>query len=157
MKILVINAGSSSLKYQVVDMEMGKVLTKGLCERIGIDGRHTNKTDGNKFVEEVVMKNHNDAMEVVINCLLSDKVPAISSLSDIDAVGHRVLHAGEHYNDSVVITPEVMKVLESLIPLGPLHQPANISGIKACEELLPNVPQVAVFDTTFHASMPDYA
>ena len=115
------------------------------------------KTDGNKFVEEVVMKNHNDAMEVVINCLLSDKVPAISSLSDIDAVGHRVLHAGEHYNDSVVITPEVMKVLESLIPLGPLHQPANISGIKACEELLPNVPQVAVFDTTFHASMPDYA
>lgn len=157
MKILVINAGSSSLKYQVVDMEMGKVLTKGLCERIGIDGRHTNKTDGNKFVEEVVMKNHNDAMEVVINCLLSDKVPAISSLRDIDAVGHRVLHAGEHYNDSVVITPEVMKVLESLIPLGPLHQPANISGIKACEELLPNVPQVAVFDTTFHASMPDYA
>lgn len=157
MKILVINAGSSSLKYQVVDMEIGKVLTKGLCERIGIDGRHTNKTDGNKFVEEVVMKNHNDAMEVVINCLLSDKVPAISSLSDIDAVGHRVLHAGEHYNDSVVITPEVMKVLESLIPLGPLHQPANISGIKACEELLPNVPQVAVFDTTFHASMPDYA
>ena len=157
MKILIINAGSSSLKYQVDDVEMGKVLTKGLCERIGIDGRHTNKTDGNKFVEEVVMKNHNDAMEVVINCLLSDKVPAISSLSDIDAVGHRVLHAGEHYNDSVVITPEVMKVLESLIPLGPLHQPANISGIKACEELLPNVPQVAVFDTTFHASMPDYA
>lgn len=157
MKILVINAGSSSLKYQVVDMESDKVLTKGLCERIGIDGRHTNKTNGNKYVEEVSMKNHSEALKVVIDCLVSDKVPSISSLKDIDAVGHRVLHAGEHFNDSMLITPEVMEVIESLIPLGPLHQPANISGIKACEELLPGVPQVAVFDTTFHATMPDYA
>ena len=157
MKILVINAGSSSLKYQVVDMETEKVITKGLCERIGIDGRHTNKTDGNKYVEEVKMSNHSDALKVVVDCLVSDKVPGITSLKDINAVGHRVLHAGETYNDSVLITPEVMKVLESLIPLGPLHQPANISGIKACEELLPGVPQVAVFDTTFHSTMPDYA
>ncbi len=157
MKILVINAGSSSVKYQVIDSESGKVITKGLCERIGIDGRHTNKTSGEKYVEEVSMKNHSEALKVVINCLLSDKVPAISSLSDINAVGHRVLHAGEVYKDSVVITEEVMKVLESLIPLGPLHQPANISGIRACEELLPGVPQVAVFDTTFHSTMPDYA
>ncbi len=157
MKVLVINAGSSSLKYQVIDMENEKVITKGLCERIGIDGRHTNKTSGGKYVEEVTMKNHSDALKVVVDCLLSDKVPAITGLSDIGAIGHRVLHAGEKFKDSVVITPEVLKDLEDLIPLGPLHQPANISGIKACEELLPGVPQVAVFDTTFHATMPDYA
>ena len=157
MKVLVINAGSSSLKYQVMDMDNEKVITKGLCERIGIDGRHTNKTDGNKYVEEVTMKNHSDALKVVMKCIESEKVPAISALSEIDAVGHRVLHAGEVYNDSVLINAEVMEVLESLIPLGPLHQPANISGIKACEELLPGVPQVAVFDTTFHSTMPAYA
>ncbi len=157
MKVLVINAGSSSLKYQVIDMENEKVITKGLCERIGIDGRHTNKTNGGKYVEEVTMKNHSDALKVVVDCLMSDKVPQISSLSDIGAIGHRVLHAGEKFKDSVVITPEVLKDLEELIPLGPLHQPANISGIKACEELIPGVPQVAVFDTTFHSTMPDYA
>lgn len=157
MKILVINAGSSSLKYQVIDTAENKVITKGLCERIGIDGRHTNKTNGGKFVEEVEMKNHSEALKVVINCLVSDKVPGISSLEDIEAVGHRVLHAGEVYSDSVLITDEVMVELEKLIPLGPLHQPANIAGIKACEELIPGVPQVAVFDTTFHATMPDYA
>ena len=157
MKILVINAGSSSLKYQVIDMENEKVITKGLCERIGIDGRHTNKTNGGKFVEEVTMKNHSDALKVVIDCLESDTVPTISSLNEIGAIGHRVLHAGEKFKDSVVITPEILKDLEELIPLGPLHQPANISGIKACEELLPGVPQVAVFDTTFHSTMPDYA
>ncbi len=157
MKILVINAGSSSLKYQVVDTAKNEVLTKGLCERIGIDGRHTNKTSGKKYVEEVTMKNHSEALKVVIDCLVSDIVPTIGSLKDIEAVGHRVLHAGEEFNDSVLINDEVMKVLESLIPLGPLHQPANIAGIKACEELLPGVPQVAVFDTTFHSTMPDYA
>ena len=157
MKILVINAGSSSLKYQVIDSENEKVITKGLCERIGIDGKHINKTDGKKFEEEVKMANHGDALKVVIDCLLSDKVPAISSLSDIDAVGHRVVHAGEEFTDSVLITDEVMKKLEDLIPLGPLHQPANISGIRACQQLLPNIPQVAVFDTTFHSTMPDYA
>ena len=157
MKILVINAGSSSLKYQVIDTAENQVITKGLCERIGIDGRHTNKTNGGKFVEEVEMKNHSEALKVVINCLISDKVPAINSLEDIEAVGHRVLHAGEVYNDSVLITDEVMVELEKLIPLGPLHQPANIAGIKACEELIPGVPQVAVFDTTFHSTMPDYA
>ena len=157
MKILVINAGSSSLKYQVVETNSNEVITKGLCERIGIDGRHTNKTNGSKDVQEVEMKNHSEALRVVINYIVSDKVEGISSLSDIEAVGHRVLHAGEYYNDSVLITPEVMEKLEELIPLGPLHQPANISGIKACEELLPGVPQVAVFDTTFHATMPAYA
>lgn len=157
MKILVINAGSSSLKYQVIDTANNKVITKGLCERIGIDGRHTNKTNGGKYVENVEMKNHSEALKVVIDCLISDKVPEITSLKDIEAVGHRVLHAGEVFNDSVLITDEVMVELEKLIPLGPLHQPANIAGIKACEELIPGVPQVAVFDTTFHSTMPDYA
>ncbi len=157
MKILVINAGSSSLKYQVIDTAENQVITKGLCERIGIDGRHTNKTNGGKFVENVEMKNHSQALKVVIDCLVSDKVPGIASLEDIDAVGHRVLHAGEVFNDSVLITDEVMVELEKLVPLGPLHQPANIAGIKACEELIPGVPQVAVFDTTFHSTMPDYA
>lgn len=157
MKILVINSGSSSVKYQVVDSITKVVITKGLCERIGIDGRHTNKTDGKKTVEEVTMKNHGEALKTVIDFILSDKVPQISSLKEIEAVGHRVLHAGEIYNDSVLITPSVMKTIESLVPLGPLHQPANIAGIRACEELLPGVPQVAVFDTSFHSTMPDYA
>ena len=157
MKVLVVNAGSSSLKYQVMDMDTEEIITKGLCERIGIDGRHTNKTDGNKYTEEVEMMNHTQALKVVVDCLLSDKVPAISSLAEIGAVGHRVLHGGELFNDSAVITDEVLAQLEELIPLGPLHQPANIAGVKACAELLPGVPQVAVFDTTFHATMPDYA
>ena len=157
MKVLVINAGSSSLKYQLMDSESEKVITKGLCERIGIDGRHTNKTDGKKYVEEVAMPNHVEALKVVIDCLLSEKVPAINSLKDIDAVGHRVVHGGELFNDSALINEENFAKIESLIPLGPLHQPANISGIKGCQELLPGVPQVAVFDTTFHSTMPDYA
>lgn len=157
MKILVINAGSSSLKYQVIDTNENKVLTKGLCERIGIDGRHTNKTNGGKFVEEVAMPNHSAALKVVVDCLLSDNVPTIAALSDIDAIGHRVLHAGEKFKDSVLITDEILADLEELIPLGPLHQPSNIAGIKACQELIPGVPQVAVFDTTFHSTMPDYA
>ena len=157
MKVLVINAGSSSLKYQLMDMESEKVITKGLCERIGIDGRHTNKTNGNKYVEEVAMPNHTEALRVVMDCLASDKVPEIESLKDIDAVGHRVLHAGEMFDDSILINEENLEKIESLIPLGPLHQPANIAGVKACQELLPGVPQVAVFDTTFHATMPDYA
>ena len=157
MKVLVINAGSSSLKYQLMDMDSERVITKGLCERIGIDGRHTNKTNGNKYVEEVAMPNHTEALKVVFDCLLSDKVPEITSLKDIDAVGHRVLHGGEIFKDSALITEESLKEIEALVPLGPLHQPANIAGIKGCEELLPGVPQVAVFDTTFHATMPDYA
>lgn len=157
MKVLVINAGSSSLKYQVLDTVTDKVITKGLCERIGIDGRHTNKTNGNKYVEEVEMKNHSQALKVVFDCLISENVPEISSLDEINAIGHRVLHGGEIFKDSALITDEVMEKLEELIPLGPLHQPANIAGIKACAELLPGLPQVAVFDTTFHSTMPDYA
>ena len=157
MKVLVINAGSSSLKYQLMDTNGDKVITKGLCERIGIDGRHTNKTNGKKYVEEVSMPNHTEALRVVFDCLLSDMVEEVKSLKDIDAVGHRVLHAGELFNDSILINEENLKQIESLIPLGPLHQPANIAGIKGCQELLPGIPQVAVFDTTFHSTMPDYA
>jgi len=157
MKILVINAGSSSLKYQVIDTAEEKVITTGLCERMGIAGRHTNKTNAKKDVQEVTMSNHSEALKVVMDYIVSDKVDGISSLSDIEAVGHRVLHAGEYFNDSVLITDEVMEKLVELIPLGPLHQPANISGINACKELLPGVPQVAVFDTTFHSTMPAYA
>lgn len=157
MKILVINAGSSSLKYQIIDTTSNKVITKGLCERIGIDGRHENKTNGVKTKQEVTMNNHSDALKVVLDYIVSDKVPEIKALSDIEAVGHRVVHGGEIFTDSVLITEDVMKQIESLIPLGPLHQPANIAGIRACEEILPGVPQVAVFDTTFHATMPDYA
>ena len=157
MKILVINAGSSSLKYQVIDTATGSVITKGLCERIGIDGRHENKTNGVKSTEEVTMKNHGDALKVVTEFIVSDKVAEINSLSDIEAIGHRVVHGGEIYKDSVVITDEVIKELEKLIPFAPLHEPANISGIKACAELMPGVPQVAVFDTTFHSTMPAHA
>ena len=157
MKVLVINAGSSSLKYQVMDMDADKVITKGLCERIGIDGRHTNKTNGNKDVQEVSMPNHTEALKVVLDYIVSDKVGAIESLDEIDAVGHRVLHGGETFKESVIITDDVLVELEKLIPLGPLHQPANIAGIKAVKEILPEVPQVAVFDTTFHSTMPDYA
>jgi len=157
MKILVINAGSSSLKYQVIDMKNDEVITKGLCERIGIDGVHTNKTNGEKYVEEVPMPNHTQALKVVFEYLDSGKVPGIKSLKDINAIGHRVLHGGELFDDSALINDETLAKIESLVPLGPLHQPANIAGIKGCEELLPGVPQVAVFDTTFHATMPDYA
>ncbi|MBQ8451383.1 MAG: acetate kinase [Clostridia bacterium] len=157
MKILVINAGSSSLKYQVINTATNEVLTKGLCERIGIDGWHTNKTNGKKFFEEVEMKNHSDALKVVLNCIESETVPTINSLKEIEAVGHRVLHGGEYFADSALIDEEVMKKIEDLVPLGPLHQPGNIAGIRACQEILKGVPQVAVFDTTFHATMPDYA
>ena len=156
MKVLVINAGSSSLKYQIIDMENKDVITKGLCERIGIDGVHTNKTNGKKLVEEVAMPNHTEALKVVFKCIESEHVPGIE-LKEIEAVGHRVLHGGEKFTDSVLITDSVIADLEELIPLGPLHQPANISGVKACAELLPGIPQVAVFDTTFHTTMPDYA
>lgn len=157
MKILVINAGSSSLKYQVIDMENEQVITKGVCERIGIDGRHRNTTNGVKSIEDVQMKDHIEALHVVLNYIESDKVPGIGSLKEIDAVGHRVLHGGEKFTDSALINEDVLKDIEELIPLGPLHQAANLSGIKACEQLLPGIPQVAVFDTTFHSTMPDYA
>ena len=157
MKVLVLNAGSSTVKYQIIDMDNEKVLAKGLCERIGIDGRHTHKVNGESIKAEKKMDNHLEAIKEVLKIVVDEKVGVVKDLSEIGAVGHRVLHGGEIYKESVLINEEVMANLRTLIPLGPLHQPANIQGIEACQELMPGVPQVAVFDTSFHATMPDYA
>ena len=158
MKILVINAGSSSLKYQLFDMEKETVLAKGNCQRIGIKGSFiTHKYGSNSTKIEIELKNHDEAMQKVLSLLTSGEFGVIKSLNEISAVGHRVLHGGEIYKDSVLVTDEVMKNLELLKPLGPLHMPANISGIVACQKILPSAPQVAVFDTAFHANMPKEA
>ena len=157
MKILVINAGSSSLKYQLIDEQTEEVLAKGLCERIGIDGVHTYKAHGEKYVTKNAMPSHTEALNEVLNTLVDKKIGVIAEFSEIGAIGHRVLHAGEVFSGSVKVTPETYAQMEELIPLGPLHQPANLMGIKACEGVLPNVPQVAVFDTAFHTTIPAYA
>ncbi len=158
MKILVINAGSSSLKYQLFDMAEEKLLAKGNCEKIGLEGSLISlKAHGEQKIFDVVLKNHEDAMENVLKILLDKENNILSSLAEIGAVGHRVLHGGEIYTKSVLVDDEVMKNLEELKPLGPLHMPANMFGIKACQEAMPGVPQVAVFDTEFHSTMPDYA
>ena len=159
MNILVINAGSSSLKYQLMDPETQVVLAKGLCERIGIDGRLTHKvpaTDG-KFEFEIAMPTHAEAIQAVIDALLSAEHGVIKSMSEIDAVGHRVVHGGEAFAGSVKIDDAVMAAIEECIPLAPLHNPANITGIKACQKVMPGVPMVAVFDTAFHQTMPEKA
>jgi len=155
MKVLVINAGSSSLKYQLLDMKNEKLIAKGNCEKIGLSGSFVSlKANGQEKIVNGKLNNHEEAMEVVLKLLTDKENNVISSLSEIEAVGHRVLHGGEIYTDSVVVTEKVMEDLEKLRPLGPLHMPANISGIKACQEVMPNVPQVAVFDTAFHSKMP---
>ncbi len=155
MKILVINAGSSSLKYQLIDMETEKVMAKGLCERIGIEGSKLNHTPdgGEKNVIEKDMKDHSDAIKMVIEALTDANYGVISDMSEISAVGHRVVHGGETFSGSVVINDEVKKALEACIPLAPLHNPANLIGIAACEEAMPGVPQIGVFDTAFHQTM----
>ena len=156
MKVLVINAGSSSLKYQLLDPSTEEVLAQGLCERIGIDGRLTHKipATGAKHEFEIPMPTHAEAIQAVIDALLSKEHGVISSMQEIDAVGHRVVHGGEAFNQSVLITDEVMKAIEECIPLAPLHNPANLTGIRACEKVMPGVPMVAVFDTAFHQTMP---
>ena len=159
MNILVINAGSSSLKYQLMDPDTQVVLAKGLCERIGIDGRLTHKvpaTDG-KYVFEIAMPTHAEAIQAVIDALLSAEHGVIKSMDEIDAVGHRVVHGGEAFAGSVKIDDAVMAAIEECIPLAPLHNPANITGIKACQKVMPGVPMVAVFDTAFHQTMPEKA
>ena len=155
MKILVINAGSSSLKYQLIDMDTEKVLAKGLCERIGIDGSKLNHTPdgGEKQVIEKNMKDHSDAIKMVLDALTDANYGVISDMSEISAVGHRVVHGGEVFSGSVVINADVKKALEDCVPLAPLHNPANLIGILACEEALPGVPQIGVFDTAFHQTM----
>jgi len=159
MKILVINCGSSSLKYQLIDMATESSLSTGLVERIGIEGsKLTQKVEGrDKFVLTTSMKDHKDAIAHVIETLLDDVQGVIKSSDEIEAVGHRVVHGGEKYSTSVIITDEVMKDLEEFSVLAPLHNPPNIIGINACMELMPNTTMVAVFDTAFHQTMPEKA
>ena len=156
MNILVINAGSSSLKYQLLNPDTQEVLAKGLCERIGIDGKFTYKPAGKDPIKDadVAMPTHSEAIQTVLHALVDEKNGVISSMKEIDAVGHRVVHGGEKFAQSVLITDEVMAAIEECNPLAPLHNPANIIGIKACQELMPGTPMVAVFDTAFHQTMP---
>ena len=160
MNVLVINAGSSSLKYQLFDMETESVAAKGICERIGIDGRlkHTALIDGKKeYNAEISMPTHSEAINAVIEKLTSEDYGVIGSLSEIGAVGHRVVHGGEKFSESVLIDDTVIAAITECIPLGPLHNPANLMGIKACQKVMPTVPQIAVFDTAFHQTMPKHA
>ena len=158
MKILVVNAGSSSLKYQLIEMNDESVLAKGVCERIGIEGsvlKH--EYDGKKVEINGAMPTHSEAIKMVLNALVDPNHGVIKDMSEIAAVGHRVLHGGEIFKESAKITDKTLADIESIVDLGPLHMPANIMGIKACMEVMPAAPQVAVFDTTFHSTMPDYA
>ena len=159
MKVLVLNCGSSSLKYQLFNMADETVLAKGLVERIGIDGsvlKHQ-PGDSEKVEIAVAIPNHSVAIKMVLEALTDTKHGVITSMKEIAAVGHRVVHGGEKFADSVLITPKVMKALEDCIEMAPLHNPPNIMGINACEELMPGVPQVGVFDTAFHQTMPPHA
>jgi len=158
MKILVINAGSSSLKYQLIDMETEKPIAKGGCERIGLDGSFlVHKSHGKEVKIERAMPTHKEAIALVLDALVDKDYGAISSMKEIDAVGHRVVHNGGAFDKSVVINDETMKVMEDCIELAPLHQPANITGIRACQAIMPDVPMVAAFDIAFHATMPEKA
>lgn len=158
MNVLVINCGSSSLKYQLISSDTEEVLAKGLCERIGIDGAITHQpAGGEKVTTQVAMPDHTAAVKLVIEKLTDAEVGVVKSLDEIDAIGHRIVHGGEKFNSSVVITDEVIKAIEECNDLAPLHNPANLIGINSCKEIMPNVPMVAVFDTAFHQTMPKKA
>ena len=158
MNILVINCGSSSLKYQLINSETEDVLAKGLCERIGIDGILTYQpADGEKEKSEKAMPTHTEAIKFVLEALTNEKTGVIKSLSEVGAVGHRIVHGGEKFTASTVLTAETIKAIEECSDLAPLHNPANLIGVRACQELMPNVPMVAVFDTAFHQTMPEKA
>lgn len=159
MKILVLNCGSSSLKYQLINTEDESLLAKGLVERIGIEGSVlTHKPVGKEpLVIEEPMKDHEIAVKLVLNALVDEKSGVIKDASEIAAVGHRVLHAGKYYKDSIIVNEDVKKVVRDCFDLGPLHNPANLIGIEACEAAMPGVPNVAVFDTAFHGTMPPKA
>ena len=158
MNVLVINCGSSSLKFQLINAETEKVLAKGLCERIGIDGRLTYQpAGGEKEKSDLAMPTHTEAIQFVIDALTNDKTGVVKSLDEIGAVGHRLVHGGEKFASSVVITDEVKKAVEECNDLAPLHNPANLIGVAACEKLMPGTPMVAVFDTAFHQTMPEKA
>lgn len=158
MNVLVINCGSSSLKFQLINSESEAVLAKGLCERIGIDGRLTYQpAGGEKNVSEKAMPTHTEAIQFVIDALTDADTGVVKSLDEIGAVGHRVVHGGEKFAKSVVVTPEVKAAIAECNDLAPLHNPANLIGIEACESLMPGTPQVVVFDTAFHQTMPEKA
>ncbi len=159
MKILVINCGSSSLKYQLIDMENENVLAKGLCERIGIEGsKLTHKPTGKAVLEKAeAMPDHQVAVKLVLDALQDATYGVISNVNEISAIGHRVLHAGKYYSDSIVVNEDVKRVVRDCFDLGPLHNPANLIGIEACEAAMPGIPNVAVFDTAFHQTMPEKA
>lgn len=159
MKILVINAGSSSLKYQLFDMSNERVLAKGMCDRIGIEGGNfKQKVEGrDDYKIDIAMKDHSEAIQLVIDTLVSKEQGVIESVAEINAVGHRVLHGGEKFSGSVIINDDVIAAIEECCELGPLHNPHNLTGIRACERIMGDIPQVAVFDTGFHQTMPDYA
>ena len=158
MNVLVINCGSSSLKYQLINSDTEAVLAKGLCERIGIDGRLVYQLAGHdKEITEAPMPTHKEGIQMVLDALVNEKTGAVKSLAQIDAVGHRVVHGGEYFANSVVLTEDVLAKVEECNELAPLHNPANLIGIRVCQELMPNVPMVGVFDTAFHQTMPQKA
>ena len=158
MNVLVINCGSSSLKYQLINSDSEEVLAKGLCERIGIDGRLVYQKEGHdKEITNADMPTHKQAIQMVLSALVNEKTGAISSLSEIDAVGHRVVHGGERFSESTILDDDVLKAIEECNDLAPLHNPANLIGINACRELMPDTPMVGVFDTAFHQTMPKKA
>jgi len=156
MKVLVINAGSSSLKYQLINTENGDVVAKGLCERIGISGSKLTYKPAGKGTHEFAkdMKDHTDAIQMVLDALVDKEIGVVGSMAEIDAVGHRVVHGGEKFSKSAIIDDDMLKEVESLTDLAPLHNPANLMGIKACRAIMPDTPMVAVFDTAFHQTMP---
>ncbi len=157
MKILVVNCGSSSLKFQLIDSETEAVSASGLCERIGLDGAFTYKKNGEKYEKEIALPDHAVAIKVVLDTLLDSEIGVLQSLQEIHAVGHRLVHGGEKFSSSVIITEEVLQAIESCNDLAPLHNPANILGVRACQKVMPGVPNVAVFDTAFHQTMPKKA
>ena len=157
MKILVLNAGSSSLKYQLFDMETGEVLAKGLCERIAVDGKITHKRPGKEpYKADIQLDDHDAALALVIKLLTDDEYGVISDMSEISAVGHRVAHGGEKFKKSSLVDDEMIAYLESIVNINPLHGPPAITGMKACKKLLPGVKMVAVFDTSFYSGFEDY-
>ena len=158
MNVLVINCGSSSLKFQLINSDTEAVAAKGLCERIGIDGRLVYQpTGGEKEITEAPMPTHTEAIKMVLDALVNEKTGVLKSLDEVEAIGHRVLHGGAKIAESCVINDEVIAVIDECCDLGPLHNPANLMGIRACMELMPGKPNVAVFDTAFHQTMPPKA
>ena len=155
MKVLVVNCGSSSLKYQIIDSDTEKVEAKGLCERIGIDGRLVYQPEGGeKEITEAPMPTHSEAIQMVLDALVNPKTGVLKSLDEIEAIGHRVLHGGAFLTESKIVDDSVIEAIEGAVDLGPLHNPANLMGIHACQKLMPGKPNVAVFDTSFGMTLP---